>query len=183
MTPHPPFPLRGIAVQVLPVFPWGFTEHGAVMAATVLNSPPAVAVSLYVVHTLIRFREPDQDELGALHSKSVSPAASAPSSRNGGGVRKSAADLKLDGRTYDEFPRHYSRAAIDADDYTLLAKAWAVQSRSPIAPKANIMEPQKSRELHFESAAQMLDFFHLPKDGHGSMPPLSHGLPRRPASQ
>lgn len=24
---------------------------------------------------------------------------------------------------------------------------------------------QKSRELHFESAAQMLDFFHLPKDG------------------
>jgi len=24
---------------------------------------------------------------------------------------------------------------------------------------------QKSRELHFDSAAQMLDFFHLPKDG------------------
>jgi hypothetical protein len=30
---------------------------------------------------------------------------------------------------------------------------------------ATLAVRQKSRELHFDSAAQMLDFFHLPKDG------------------
>ena len=29
--------------------PYAFTEHGAIMAATVLNSPKAVTMSLYVV--------------------------------------------------------------------------------------------------------------------------------------
>jgi len=34
-----------------------FTEHGALMAATVLNSPRAVEVSLYVVRAFVRLRE------------------------------------------------------------------------------------------------------------------------------
>lgn len=37
--------------------PWAFTKHGAVMAATVLNSPRAVSMSLYIVRTFIQTRE------------------------------------------------------------------------------------------------------------------------------
>lgn len=37
--------------------PYAFTEHGALMAATVLNSPRAVEMSLYVVRTFMRMRE------------------------------------------------------------------------------------------------------------------------------
>ena len=37
--------------------PFVFTEHGAVMAATVLNSSQAVAMSLYVVRAFIKLRE------------------------------------------------------------------------------------------------------------------------------
>ena len=37
--------------------PWVFTEHGAIMAATVLNSKQAVAMSVYVVRTFIRLRQ------------------------------------------------------------------------------------------------------------------------------
>jgi hypothetical protein len=37
--------------------PWAFTEHGAIMAATVLNSPEAVAMSLFVVRAFMRMRE------------------------------------------------------------------------------------------------------------------------------
>ena len=33
-----------------------FTEHGAIMAATVLNSPRAVAMSVYVVRAFVRTR-------------------------------------------------------------------------------------------------------------------------------
>jgi hypothetical protein len=36
--------------------PWAFTEHGAIMAATVLNSPRAVAMSVYVVRAFVRLR-------------------------------------------------------------------------------------------------------------------------------
>jgi len=36
--------------------PWAFTEHGAIMAATVLNSPRAVQVSVYVVRAFVRLR-------------------------------------------------------------------------------------------------------------------------------
>lgn len=36
--------------------PWAFTEHGAIMAATVLNSERAVAMSLYVVRAFVRLR-------------------------------------------------------------------------------------------------------------------------------
>jgi hypothetical protein len=37
--------------------PWVFTEHGAIMAATVLNSRQAVTMSVYVVRAFIRMRE------------------------------------------------------------------------------------------------------------------------------
>ena len=37
--------------------PWAFTEHGALMAATVLNSPSAVQMSLFVVRAFVRMRE------------------------------------------------------------------------------------------------------------------------------
>jgi len=37
--------------------PFAFTEHGALMAATVLNSPRAIEMSLYVVRTFMRMRE------------------------------------------------------------------------------------------------------------------------------
>jgi hypothetical protein len=37
--------------------PYAFTEHGAIMAATILNSPRAVEMSLYVVRAFVRLRE------------------------------------------------------------------------------------------------------------------------------
>jgi hypothetical protein len=37
--------------------PHAFTEHGAVMASTVLNSPKAIAMSLYVVRAFVRLRQ------------------------------------------------------------------------------------------------------------------------------
>jgi hypothetical protein len=37
--------------------PYAFTEHGALMAASVLNSPRAVEMSLYVVRAFVRIRE------------------------------------------------------------------------------------------------------------------------------
>src|SRR5262245_13388344 len=37
--------------------PLAFTEHGAIMAATILNSPRAVTLSVYVVRAFIRLRD------------------------------------------------------------------------------------------------------------------------------
>lgn len=37
--------------------PWAFTEHGAIMAATLLRSPRAVAMSVYVVRAFVRMRD------------------------------------------------------------------------------------------------------------------------------
>ena len=39
-----------------PVRPWAFTEHGAIMAASVLNSPRAVEMSVFVVRAFVRLR-------------------------------------------------------------------------------------------------------------------------------
>jgi hypothetical protein len=36
--------------------PWAFTEHGALMAATGLNSPRAVEMSVFIVRAFIRLR-------------------------------------------------------------------------------------------------------------------------------
>ncbi len=37
--------------------PWVFTEHGAIMAATILRSPRAVAMSVYVVRAFVQMKE------------------------------------------------------------------------------------------------------------------------------
>jgi hypothetical protein len=36
--------------------PWAFTEHGAIMAATVLNSTRAVEMTVYIVRAFVRLR-------------------------------------------------------------------------------------------------------------------------------
>jgi len=36
--------------------PWAFTEHGAIMAANVLNSPQAVQMSVFVVRAFLKMR-------------------------------------------------------------------------------------------------------------------------------
>jgi hypothetical protein len=40
-----------------PQLPHAFTEHGAIMAAMVLNSPEAVAMSVFVVRAFMQMRE------------------------------------------------------------------------------------------------------------------------------
>jgi len=45
---------RGYNVKYLPL---AFTEHGAIMAAMVLNSPRAVQMSVYVVRAFVKLRE------------------------------------------------------------------------------------------------------------------------------
>lgn len=37
--------------------PFAFTEHGAIMAATILNSPRAVEMSVFMVRAFVRLRE------------------------------------------------------------------------------------------------------------------------------
>ena len=43
--------------QHLKYLPHAFTEHGAIMAATVLNSPQAVQMSLFVVRAFVNMRD------------------------------------------------------------------------------------------------------------------------------
>lgn len=45
---------RGKHAKYLPL---AFTEHGAIMAATILNSPQAVTMSVYVVRAFVQMRE------------------------------------------------------------------------------------------------------------------------------
>ena len=40
-----------------PVLPYAFTEHGAIMAASVLNSKRAVQASVYVVRAFVKLRQ------------------------------------------------------------------------------------------------------------------------------
>ena len=37
--------------------PYAFTEHGAIMAASVLNTPRAIEASVYVVRAFVKLRE------------------------------------------------------------------------------------------------------------------------------
>jgi hypothetical protein len=37
--------------------PYAFTEHGAIMAASILNSPRAIEMSVFVVRAFVRLRE------------------------------------------------------------------------------------------------------------------------------
>src|SRR5437773_1433503 len=55
--PHPPRTRPQGARMGLRRAPFAFTEHGALMAATVLNSPRAVETSVYVVRAFIRLRQ------------------------------------------------------------------------------------------------------------------------------
>ncbi len=43
--------------QNIKYLPYAFTEHGAIMAANVLNSPQAISMSVYVIRAFIRMRE------------------------------------------------------------------------------------------------------------------------------
>ena len=45
---------RGMNIKYLP---YAFTEHGAIMAANVLNSPRAVQMSVFVVRAFVRLRQ------------------------------------------------------------------------------------------------------------------------------
>lgn len=49
--------LNGGRGQHRKYLPYAFTEHGAIMAATVLNSPRAVEMSVYVVRAFVKLRE------------------------------------------------------------------------------------------------------------------------------
>jgi hypothetical protein len=40
-----------------PVHPRAFTEHGALMAANILNSPRAISMSVYVIRAFVKMRE------------------------------------------------------------------------------------------------------------------------------
>lgn len=71
---------KGMNVKYLP---YAFTEHGAIMAATILNSPLAIKASIYVVRAFVKikymlgsYRELSQklDELErnvAVHDKAI----------------------------------------------------------------------------------------------------------------
>ncbi len=40
-----------------PTLPYAFTEHGTIMAASVLNSPRAVEVSVFIVRAFVKLRQ------------------------------------------------------------------------------------------------------------------------------
>ncbi len=50
--------------------PWAFTEHGAIMAANVLNSPRAVQMSVFVVRAFVALRR-DLGRYAALRRKLI----------------------------------------------------------------------------------------------------------------
>ncbi len=45
-----------VRLKFSPVCPYAFTEHGAIMAANVLNSPQAVRMSVFVVRAFVQMR-------------------------------------------------------------------------------------------------------------------------------
>ena len=49
--------LKGGRGQHRKYLPYAFTEHGAIMAAMILNSPRAVETSVYVVRAFVKLRE------------------------------------------------------------------------------------------------------------------------------
>lgn len=44
-------------VKFSPVLPYAFTEHGAIMVASVLNTPRAIEASVFVVRAFVKLRE------------------------------------------------------------------------------------------------------------------------------
>jgi phage regulator Rha-like protein len=63
--------------------PWVFTEHGAIMAAMLLRSERAVAMSVYVVRAFVQMREELMTGAVILHvmASPINPAAAAPVNR------------------------------------------------------------------------------------------------------
>ena len=57
VTASPGAPAAGSSKRNIRHLPYAFTEHGALMAATVLNSSRAVAMSLYIIRAFIKLRE------------------------------------------------------------------------------------------------------------------------------
>jgi hypothetical protein len=49
--------LKSARGQNIKYLPYAFTEHGAIQAANVLNSPRAVAMGVYVVRAFVQLRE------------------------------------------------------------------------------------------------------------------------------
>ena len=49
--------LKTVRGQHRKYLPYVFTEHGAIMAASVLNSPRAIEASVYVVRAFVKMRE------------------------------------------------------------------------------------------------------------------------------
>lgn len=45
------------SLKFSPTLPYAFTEHGAIMAATVLNSPQAIEASVWVVRAFVKLRQ------------------------------------------------------------------------------------------------------------------------------
>lgn len=46
-----------VRLKFASALPYAFTEHGAIMAATILNSPRAIEMSVYVVRAFVHLRE------------------------------------------------------------------------------------------------------------------------------
>lgn len=44
-------------VKFSPSLPYAFTEHGAIMAASIINSPRAIEASIFVVRAFVRLRK------------------------------------------------------------------------------------------------------------------------------
>ena len=61
--------------------PYAFTEHGAIMAATTLNSRRAVEMSLYVVWAFVRLREPPTEHLRGTSMSSTGATSGTSASR------------------------------------------------------------------------------------------------------
>jgi hypothetical protein len=56
----------GVHGKHVKYLPWVFTEHGAIMAAMVLRSQHAVAMSVFVVRAFVQMREQISANLGVL---------------------------------------------------------------------------------------------------------------------
>ena len=52
------------SLKFSPTLPWAFTEHGAMMAASVLNSTRAIRMSIFVIRAFIRLRA-----VGRMHAQ------------------------------------------------------------------------------------------------------------------
>jgi hypothetical protein len=57
VTASPDTPAADASKRNIRHLPYAFTEHGALMAANILNSPRAVAMSVYVIRAFVKMRE------------------------------------------------------------------------------------------------------------------------------